>query len=240
MTWKQAPTPADEDVPPEVFLLEDEGEGEQRLQVHALHQQPEVVCEDAELEEGHGWFTGRLGGENTNINLMCPDLQRLWWEHCEFEGKRWYRNKTRDGSAAFISSSSPTESKPLPRLLLVASVQWIVPVVSGGKWIFEAFVFIGLSGSSNPKVVTVFILCNNISVPHGPPELCLIYSAIFHRLCLSHVDSKWVTVRSVPRSHKRTLQSSSSLLILTPRSVSQSCSVITNSCELSELLSPEN
>lgn len=48
------PTPADEDVPPKVFLLEDEGESQQSLQVHALHQQPEVVGQDAELEEGHG------------------------------------------------------------------------------------------------------------------------------------------------------------------------------------------
>lgn len=47
------PTPADEYVPPEVFLLEDKGERQQRLQVHALHQQPEVVGQDTELEEGH-------------------------------------------------------------------------------------------------------------------------------------------------------------------------------------------
>lgn len=49
-----APTPADKYVPPEVFLLEDKGESKQRLQVHALHQQPEVVGQDTELEEGHG------------------------------------------------------------------------------------------------------------------------------------------------------------------------------------------
>lgn len=46
-------TPSNDYVPPEVFLLEGEGESQQRLQVHALHQQPEVVCQDAELEEGH-------------------------------------------------------------------------------------------------------------------------------------------------------------------------------------------
>ena len=40
---ERLPTPADEYVPPEVFLLEDKGESKQRLQVHALHQKPEVV-----------------------------------------------------------------------------------------------------------------------------------------------------------------------------------------------------
>lgn len=62
----KSPTPADEDVPPEVFLLEDEGESEQRLQVHALHQQPEVVGQDAELEERHCCFTGRLQDKNNH------------------------------------------------------------------------------------------------------------------------------------------------------------------------------
>ena len=47
-------TPSNQDVPPEVFPLRDEGQGQQGLQVHALHQQPEVIGQDAELEEGHG------------------------------------------------------------------------------------------------------------------------------------------------------------------------------------------
>lgn len=50
-------TPSNQDVPPEVFPLGDEGQGEEGLQVHALHQQPEVIGQDAELEKGHGWFT---------------------------------------------------------------------------------------------------------------------------------------------------------------------------------------
>ena len=49
-------TPANQDVPPEVFPLWDESEGQQGLQVHALHQQPEVIGQDAELEESHSWL----------------------------------------------------------------------------------------------------------------------------------------------------------------------------------------
>jgi len=49
----EAQTPADEYVPPEVLLLEDKCECEQRLQVHPFHQEPEVVGQDTELEEGH-------------------------------------------------------------------------------------------------------------------------------------------------------------------------------------------
>lgn len=54
MVASEAPTPTDEDIPPEVLLLEDEGERQQRLQVHPFHQQPEVVGQDTELEKGHG------------------------------------------------------------------------------------------------------------------------------------------------------------------------------------------
>lgn len=49
-----ARTPTNQDVPPEVLPLRDEGQGQQGLQIHALHQQPEVICQDAELEERHG------------------------------------------------------------------------------------------------------------------------------------------------------------------------------------------
>lgn len=47
-------TPSNQDVPPEVFPLGDKCQGEQRLQIHALHQQPEVICKNTELEESHG------------------------------------------------------------------------------------------------------------------------------------------------------------------------------------------
>lgn len=53
-------TPANQDVPPEVFPLGDEGQGQQGLQIHALHQQPEVIGQDAELEESHGRLARRL------------------------------------------------------------------------------------------------------------------------------------------------------------------------------------
>lgn len=53
-------TPSCQNVPPEVFPLRDEGKREQRLQVHALHQQPEVISQDAELEEGYSRFTRHL------------------------------------------------------------------------------------------------------------------------------------------------------------------------------------
>ncbi len=46
-------TPSNQDVPPEVFPLRNKGQGQQGLQIHALHQQPEVIGQDAELEEGH-------------------------------------------------------------------------------------------------------------------------------------------------------------------------------------------
>lgn len=39
-------TPADEDVPPDVPLVGGEGEQQQGLQVHALHQQPVEVGQD--------------------------------------------------------------------------------------------------------------------------------------------------------------------------------------------------
>lgn len=47
-------TPSNQNVPPEVLPLGHERQGEQSLQVHALHQQPEIICQDAELEESHG------------------------------------------------------------------------------------------------------------------------------------------------------------------------------------------
>lgn len=49
-------TPSNQDIPPEVFPLWDEGQSQQCLQIHALHQQPEVIGQDAELEESHGWL----------------------------------------------------------------------------------------------------------------------------------------------------------------------------------------
>lgn len=53
-------TPADEDVPPDVPLVRSEGEQQQGLQVHALHQQPVEVGQDRVLEEGDGCFTVHL------------------------------------------------------------------------------------------------------------------------------------------------------------------------------------
>lgn len=53
-------TPSSQNVPPEIFPLRDEGESKQRLQVHALHQQPEVISQDAELEESYSRFTRHL------------------------------------------------------------------------------------------------------------------------------------------------------------------------------------
>lgn len=49
-------TPSNQDVPPEVFPLRDERQGQQGLQIHALNQQPEVISQDAELEESYGWL----------------------------------------------------------------------------------------------------------------------------------------------------------------------------------------
>lgn len=71
------PTPADDDVPPEVFLLENKGESQQGLQVHPLHQQPEVVGQDAELEERHGRFTGSLQ-EEKQPEPGAPLMTIIW------------------------------------------------------------------------------------------------------------------------------------------------------------------
>lgn len=55
-------TPADEDVPPDVTLVGGEGEQQEGLQVHALHQQPVEVSQDRVLEEGDGCFAVHLRG----------------------------------------------------------------------------------------------------------------------------------------------------------------------------------
>lgn len=88
--WAREPTPANDYVPPEVFLLEDKGESKQRLQVHALYQQPEVVGQDAELEEGHSWFTGSLWDKSNNshehqINLWMSFI----WSGCNTTRNSW-------------------------------------------------------------------------------------------------------------------------------------------------------
>ena len=64
---RETPTPADESVPPEILLLGDEGEGQQGLEVHAFHQEPEVVSQDAKLEEGHRRLAGSLREESIDI-----------------------------------------------------------------------------------------------------------------------------------------------------------------------------
>lgn len=53
-------TPADQDVPPEVFPLGEEGNGQQSVKVDALHQQPEVTRHDAILEENHHRLAAHL------------------------------------------------------------------------------------------------------------------------------------------------------------------------------------
>lgn len=65
-------TPADGYIPPEVFLLEGEGERQQCLQVHALHQQPEVVGQDAEVEKGHSGLTGSLQSKDKHLLVTLP------------------------------------------------------------------------------------------------------------------------------------------------------------------------
>lgn len=53
-------TPTDEDVAPEVFPLREEGDGQQRVEVEALHQQPEEARHDAVMEENHHCLAARL------------------------------------------------------------------------------------------------------------------------------------------------------------------------------------
>lgn len=55
-----ARTPANQDVPPEVFPLGEEGNGQQSVKVDALHQQPEVTRHDAILEENHHRLAAHL------------------------------------------------------------------------------------------------------------------------------------------------------------------------------------
>lgn len=53
-------TPTDQDVPPEVFPLREEGDGQQSVEVEALYQQPEETCHDAIMEENHHCFAAQL------------------------------------------------------------------------------------------------------------------------------------------------------------------------------------
>lgn len=55
-----APTPTDEDVAPEVLPLREEGDGQQSVEVEALHQQPEEARHDAIMEENHHCFAAHL------------------------------------------------------------------------------------------------------------------------------------------------------------------------------------
>lgn len=71
-------TPSNQNVPPEVLPLGHKRQGEQGLQVHPLHQQPEIICQDAELEESHGWLTGCLQGTHHRA-WFCLDMSS--WKH---------------------------------------------------------------------------------------------------------------------------------------------------------------
>lgn len=74
-----SPTPANQDVPPEVLPLWHEGERQQGLQVHSFHQQPEVISQNAELEEGHGRLAGGLlGWEEAMFEYHLDNFSRLW------------------------------------------------------------------------------------------------------------------------------------------------------------------
>lgn len=55
-----ARTPANQDVPPEVLPLREEGNSQQGVKVEALHQQPEETCHDAVLEENHHGLAAHL------------------------------------------------------------------------------------------------------------------------------------------------------------------------------------
>lgn len=56
-------TPTNQDVPPEVFPLGKEGDGQQSVEVEALHQQPEETRHDAIMEENHHCFAAQLEGK---------------------------------------------------------------------------------------------------------------------------------------------------------------------------------
>lgn len=59
-----AHTPSNEDVPPEVLPLGEEGNSQQGVKVEALHEQPEEACHDAVLEENHHGLAAHLWGQN--------------------------------------------------------------------------------------------------------------------------------------------------------------------------------
>lgn len=58
-------TPSNYGVPVEVAPLREEGLHQQREQVEALDEEPEVVGHDAVMEENHHCFTAHLHGRST-------------------------------------------------------------------------------------------------------------------------------------------------------------------------------
>lgn len=70
-------TPSDDGVPVEVAPLGEEGLHQQREQIEALNEEPEVVGHDAVMEENHHCFTAHLQGRRGEGQGEGPDHHRL-------------------------------------------------------------------------------------------------------------------------------------------------------------------
>ena len=65
-----ARTPTNQDVPPEVLPLREEGNSQQSVEIKALHQQPEVTRHDAVLEEDHHCLAAHLQEDQDVSGLL--------------------------------------------------------------------------------------------------------------------------------------------------------------------------
>lgn len=85
-----AHTPSNQDVPPEVLPLREEGHSQQGVQVEALHEQPEETCHDAVLEENHHGLAAHLWGQN-KIRMKLQEAGGADPSRCHHRPDTWRR-----------------------------------------------------------------------------------------------------------------------------------------------------
>lgn len=73
-TFKAALTPADEDEPPEVLPVREEGDSEERVEVKTFHQQPKETGHDAILEEHDRSLAANLWNTMCTFIVHCTRL----------------------------------------------------------------------------------------------------------------------------------------------------------------------
>lgn len=92
-------TPTNQDVPPEVFLLREEGNSEQSVQIEPLHQEPEETRHDAILEEHHHYLAAHLQGrQNVRgliqshgmlVNTVLMQNKQQKQVYCQYMRQHW-------------------------------------------------------------------------------------------------------------------------------------------------------